>query len=246
MCELLLAVWPEPRPSSEVLSWATGLERFGVGGFGWGVAWRDGDLVRHYRNPGRLADDAAGRAELAQVRSTHFMVHLRRPSQLTTIALADTQPFLADDGSFAFEHNGRLDGTDPLRAQFVGRLAGRADTEVGFRLFEQMVQEGSEPAAALRDVHQQLGGTANFGYLAAAGPALVYAGVPANDVWRFRLAGAEVASTALHSADQAVFDFCFPESTERSQVAPGSVEALGQSEMSAAPGAAGLTVAEAS
>ena len=246
MCELLLAVWPEPRPSGEVLSWAAGLERFGVGGFGWGVAWRDGDVVRRYRNPGRLADDATGRAQLEQVRSTHFMVHLRRPSQLTTIALADTQPFLADDGSFAFEHNGRLDGADGFRAQFHGRLEGRADTEVGFRLFEQLVQEGSEPAAALREVHRQLGGTANFGYLPAAGPALVYAGVPANDVWRFRLAGAEVASTALHSSDQAVFDFCFPESTERSQVAPGSIEALGESELPVAPGAAGIGAAEAS
>jgi predicted glutamine amidotransferase len=56
MCELLLAVWPEPKRSDEVLAWATGLERFGVGGFGWGLAWRDGVLVRHYRNPGRLSE----------------------------------------------------------------------------------------------------------------------------------------------------------------------------------------------
>ena len=245
MCELLLAVWPEPKRSDEVLVWAAGLERFGVGGFGWGLAWRDGVLVRHYRNPGRLSDDARGQAELAGVHSTHFMVHLRRPSQLTTIALADTQPFLADDGSFAFEHNGRLEGAEGLRLQFAGRLRGHADSEVGFRLFGRLLQDGSEPAAALREVHEQLGGTANFGYLPAAGPALVYAGNPANYFWRFRLAGAEVGSTALHSADQAVFDFCFPDATERSQVAPGAVEALGESELAAPSGATGST-AEAS
>jgi len=62
VCELLLAVWPEPRPSDEVLAWADGLERYGVGGFGWGMAWRDRDLVRSYRNPGRLSDDAIGQA----------------------------------------------------------------------------------------------------------------------------------------------------------------------------------------
>ena len=245
MCELLLAVWPEPRSSDEVLAWAAGLERFGVGGFGWGLAWRDAGLVRHYRNPGRLSDDAQGQAKLAEVHSTHFMVHLRRPSQLTTIALADTQPFLADDGSFAFEHNGRLEGAEGLRPQFAGRLNGRADSEVGFRLFEQLLEEGSEPAAALRAVHEQLGGTANFGYLPAAGPAMVYSGNPANYFWRFRLAGAEVATTALHSADQAVFDFCFPDAAERSQVALGAVEALGESELAAPSGATGST-AEAS
>jgi hypothetical protein len=245
LCELLLAVWPEPRPSEEVLAWAAGLERFGVGGFGWGLAWRDARTVRHYRNPGRLSDDANGRAELAKVQSTHFMTHLRRPSQLTTIALADTQPFRADDGSFAFEHNGRLEGAEDLRPQFSGRLQGRADSEVGFRLLEQLVQDGSEPAAALRAVHEQLGGTANFGYLPAAGPALAYAGNPANYFFRFRLAGAEVATTALHSADQAVFEFCFPGAAERSQVALGAVEALGESELAPSPGAPGST-AEAS
>ncbi|MHB1500537.1 MAG: class II glutamine amidotransferase [Candidatus Dormibacteria bacterium] len=226
MCELLLAVWPEPVAIEEVLPWARSLELFGLGGFGWGVAWRHAGAVRHHRHPGTLADDRDGVAGLRDVRSTHYLVHLRRPSQLTTIALADTQPFLADDASFAFAHNGRLDLAEGVRHRFPGRLQGRADSEVGFRLFEELRREAG-PAQALREVHRQLGGTANLGYLPSAGAALAYAGAPANQMWKFTMGPAQVISTALHSSDQAVFEFCFPEAGERTRLGEGAVAELG-------------------
>ncbi len=227
MCEILLVVWSEPQPFERILPWGLELERLGVGGFGWGVAWRDGDEVRRYRNPVRLSDDPTGRADLISTRSTHFLLHLRRPSQLSTVALADTQPFLSDGGSFAFVHNGRLSGAAEFRDRFPGKLSGHADSEVGFRLFEQLLEEGVAPAEALSDVHRQMGGNANLAVLPARGEALFYAGHKDNDGWRFELDGAAVASTALHSADEAVFSLCFPMASRRTRLALGEVAALG-------------------
>lgn len=39
MCEILLEVWPEPSPIEQGLESSTALERYRLGGFGWGVAW---------------------------------------------------------------------------------------------------------------------------------------------------------------------------------------------------------------
>jgi hypothetical protein len=231
MCEILVAAWPEPRPFSDVLPWSLELERLGVGGFGWGVAWREDGKVQRYRQPGRLADDQAGQDRMREVRSSHFLVHLRRPSQLTTVALADTQPFVADDGSFAFAHNGRLEGANQIRDRFTGRLAGQADSEVGFRLFEALLADGLAPEEALPEVHRQLGGTANLAFLPATGAALFYGGNAGNDGWRFRMGSAHVVSTALHSADDAVFSLCFPDASERVRLTPSEVGRTAQSEL---------------
>lgn len=226
MCEVLVAVWPEPQPFARLLPWGLELERFGVDGFGWGVAWREGTRVRRYRDPGRLTDDRRGQAQLSKIRSSHYLLHLRRPSRLTTVQLEDTQPFVSEDGSFAFAHNGRLDGTTLIRQRFPGKLAGQADSEVGFRLFESLLRGGREPGEALIQVHQELGGTANLAYLPGRGAPLFYAGNQDNDGWRFRLDGAEMASTALHSADQAIFSLCFPAAQDRVRLAPREVVRL--------------------
>lgn len=226
MCEMLLTAWPEPVSIDEILPWARSLERFGLGGFGWGVAWREEGAVRHHRDPGSLTEDEAGVRGLAGVRSTHYLVHLRRPSALTTIALADTQPFVADDASFAFAHNGTFDRAEELRARSVRPLRGRADSEVGFRLFEQLRDEQG-PERALGEVHQRMAGTANLCYLPASGAALAYHGAPANRMWSFNMGGARVISTGLHSADEAIFQLCFPQAAERRRLEVGQVVELG-------------------
>ena len=231
MCELLLVAWPEPTPFEASLPWVESLERFGLGGYGWGVAWREEGEVRTYRHPSSLAQDPAGREQTAAARSTHFMVHLRRPSNLSQISLADTQPFRTEGGEFAFAHNGRLDGAEQERANFAGLLQGRADSEVGFRLLQRLLQGGWQAGCALPEVHRRLGGTASFGYLPARGPTLVYAGSAMNAVWRFELAGAQVAATALHSGDQAVFDLCFAGARDRRLVPVGSAVAVGEHEV---------------
>ena len=172
MCELLAVATPQPVPFTDVLPWAAEVERLGVGGFGWGVAWTGIDGVRRYRTPVCLADDAAGRDRLAGVRSDRFLVHLRRPSRLSTLDLADSQPFLdsADEdgaGTFAFCHNGYLERHAELRPTFGTRLGGRADSEVGFEWFRDRLVDGLEPAEALADVHRTFGGTANLGFVDA-------------------------------------------------------------------------------
>ena len=231
MCELLLVAWPEPKPFEASLPWVESLERFGLGGYGWGVAWREEGEVRTYRHPSSLAQDPVGRQRTAAARSTHFLVHLRRPSNLSQISLADTQPFRTEGGEFAFAHNGRLDGAEQERANFAGLLQGRADSEVGFRLLQRLLQSGWKPDSALLEVHRRLGGTANFGYLPARGPALAYAGSTMNSVWRFEVAEAQLAATALHSGDQAVFDLCFAGARDRRLVPVGSAVAVGENEV---------------
>ncbi|MGH7608364.1 MAG: class II glutamine amidotransferase [Candidatus Dormibacteria bacterium] len=235
-----MAVWPQPQAFARVLPWALDLERVGVAGFGWGVAWREEGVVRCRRDPGRLSVNGAAQEQLAQVTSSHFLVHLRRPSRLSTTALADTQPFVDEAASFAFAHNGRLEGAEAVRSRFPGKLQGHADSEVGFRLFEARRAQGLSEFDALTKVHQELGGSANLALLPARGPTLVYAGNEGNDFWCFGLEGAWVASTALHSADEALFSLCFPKAERRVQVGRRQLAEVGEqrSRRGAAPVAA--------
>ena len=41
MCELMAVALERAEPFGTVLPWATEVERLGVAGFGWGVAWLD-------------------------------------------------------------------------------------------------------------------------------------------------------------------------------------------------------------
>ena len=134
MCELLVATFEEPRPFADVAPIASGLEQLGVAGFGWGVAWLEeaGSArgVRVVRGLGRYADEGHRNFTLMEQVSRRFMVHLRRPSQLSTVQMADTQPFLDGDRS-AWCHNGYLDRADALRGRYGDRLLGRADSGTG-------------------------------------------------------------------------------------------------------------------
>src|SRR2546430_15427248 len=116
MCEVLAVAWPKPEPFGRVLPWALELERLGVAGFGWGVAWLDGDgIVRVHKHAGELADDPAGQAAVRDAASERFLFHLPRPSRLATAQLSDTQPIVLDAGGFAFAHNPLLSGLPEAR-----------------------------------------------------------------------------------------------------------------------------------
>jgi predicted glutamine amidotransferase len=219
LCEVLAVAFEEPERLDRVLPWASELERLGVAGFGWGVAWLDDDGIVHgYRRPASLRDDADGRDQLAGVTSERFLIHLRRPSMLSTVQLADTQPFLAGDGRFAFCHNGMLERHEDHRERLRASLSGKADSEIGFRMTEEALAAGAAPAEALEDVYEQLGGRANFAYLDTAGTLAVYAANPTNRMWVFELDGARVASTALHSDDRSVFGMLFDRAEDAEQV----------------------------
>jgi hypothetical protein len=215
MCEILAVATETPQKLGSILSWALEVERLGIAGFGWGVAWAsaEGGLQR-YRNPSSVATDAEGTLALRDAPFACAVVHLRRPSRLSTVDLADTQPFLDEAGRFAFVHNGQFQRDGEQRDRFSALLQGRADSEVGFRLFGALLED-TAPAAALAVVHGTLGGTANLCCLLPGGELLLYGGHDGNALYRFRLGDMWVAATALHSDDDSVFDLVFPNASER-------------------------------
>jgi hypothetical protein len=223
------AAWRHPVGFERVLPVADALERLGIAGFGWGVAWLDDEgetrAIRIHRQTGRFTDEASAVAELREVRSTRYLVHLRRPSKLSTVQPADTQPF--GGGACAFCHNGYLERADAHRPRYAGRLSGRADSEVGWLHFSDRLSAGTTPARALADVAVAFGGHANLGYLASDGTLLAYAGNRVNALWRLRLDDAVMVTTALHSMDESVFDFVFPTASERERVPLGSSVVVG-------------------
>jgi Glutamine amidotransferases class-II len=225
MCEMLAVAAERPVKLGPLLAWAGELERLGIAGFGWGVAWTGSDgEVRCHRSPTSLAGDVEGMLQLRDVATVGAVVHLRRPSRLSTVQVADTQPFLDESGRFAFVHNGSFDRDGELRGRFAGKLRGRADSEVGFRLYQSLIG-GQGPEHALAAVHSVLGGTANLGALLRGGRTVLYANHPHNALWRFTLDGLQVACTGLHSDDESVFDLIFPETGGR-ELLEGRVAAL--------------------
>jgi predicted glutamine amidotransferase len=228
MCEILAVAAERPVKLGPLLAWASELERLGIAGFGWGVAWTgpDGEL-RSHRNPTSLAGDVEGMLALRETSASSALVHLRRPSRLSTVQEADTQPFLDESGRFAFAHNGSFERDVELRDRFAGVLRGRADSEVGFRYFQALL-EGEDPLPALVHVHRTLGGTANLCALSRGGQLALYAAHPHNAMRRFRLDGLSVACSSLHSDDDSVFDLVFPEARDR--------ELLGEEVITLLPG----------
>jgi glucosamine 6-phosphate synthetase-like amidotransferase/phosphosugar isomerase protein len=215
MCEILAVTAEHPLKLGALLAWASELERLGIAGFGWGVAWAGADGEVHcHRNPSSLAGDVEGMLALRDTPAISALVHLRRPSRLSTVQEADTQPFCDEAGRFAFVHNGSFERDGELRDRFAGKLRGRADSEVGFRLYQSLLED-EDPLPALVRVHRTLGGTANLCVLLRGGQLALYAAHPHNAMRRFQLDGLSVACTSLHSDDESVFDLVFPEAGSR-------------------------------
>ena len=229
MCEHIAARATEPFTLADLWPLAEGLERFGLGGWGWGVAWTTaaGRLSAH-RDARAFRDDPAT-AELAHVETTSALVHLRRPSRLGTVGLADTQPFLDPAGRFAFSHNGDLREYHALRRHYIaaGRIEGRADSEVGQRWLEDHWADHEDATLALATMHDRFEGQANLMALGADGAAHVYAGNTENPVFTFRLGAIGLASTGLYSLDRSFFRLVAPTARQRRVVHPGHGVTLG-------------------
>ncbi|HEX8099398.1 MAG TPA: class II glutamine amidotransferase [Actinomycetota bacterium] len=197
--------------------WALEVERLGLSGFGWGAAWVDESAARVavYKDTGALRDDPRAQAALEGVESRRWAVHFRRPSRLSTVDMADTQPFLAEEGAWAFSHNGEFRRHNEFRTQLSGSLQGRADSEVGFRLFEQLRREGLSEEEAIEETHRRLEGHGNVVYLSADGKTVVRAANRHNPVWTFDMNGGRWAVTALHSPDESLFDMIFRDAENR-------------------------------
>ena len=228
MCEHFIARAAAPFRLDELWPFAEKLERFGIAGFGWGAAWisDDGRLVS-YRDLRAFRDDP-GREAVGTTRTTAALVHLRRPSRLSTLTLPDTQPFDDPAGRFAFSHNGDLRDWRTLRATLraQGRIHGRADTEVGARWLEDAWRPDEPVAALLEGLHDRFKGQANLAVLTADGTPHAYAGNGENPVFSFRLGRIGLASTGIYSLDRSFFRYVAPAATDRRLVPLGTTVAL--------------------
>ena len=217
MCEQFIARAAEPFRLDELWEFSERLERFGIAGFGWGAAWVEGDgCLASHRDVHAFRDDPA-REGVGAHETTSALIHLRRPSRLSTIGPHDTQPFDDPAGRYSFSHNGDLllhrDWRARYRAQ--GRILGRADTEVGARWLEDEWRDGESVPHLLGALHDTFGGQANLAVLTADGAAHHYAGNRENPVFTFRLGRIGIAGTAIYSLDRSVFRFVAPGATDR-------------------------------
>ena len=225
MCEHYVARAAEPFRFDELWPFTERLERYGIAGFGWGAAWiaTDGTIESH-RDIRAFADDP-GRENVGAVETTAALVHLRRPSKLSTLGMADTQPFDDPAGRFSFSHNGDLRNVRTWRTQYraAGRIHGRADTEVGARWLEDAWTADPEPdpVRALHDLHSTFGGQANLSLLTADGGVTAYAGNTENPLFTFRLGRIGLACTGIYSLDRSIFRFAATGATERDLVRVG-------------------------
>jgi predicted glutamine amidotransferase len=228
VCEILAVAVAEPWPFSRLHGWVSLLETYGLGGFGWGVAWVDeaAGEVRVDRGLGRYVNQFADHDGLLGVTSRRFLVHLRRPNKLSTVDIADTQPFF-HGGDYAFCHNGFLNRAEALRPPYADRLLGGADSEVGWLFFQDRLEAGVKPVDALVEVEETFGGKVNLGYLGADATLAAYTRNVQNAMWEFETDGARVISTSVHSDDDSVFRLVFPNSTQRRLVPAGTAVTLG-------------------
>ena len=231
MCEHFVAVSDRPFRIDELFPFVERLERFGIAGFGWGAAWRVEDPA-----PGRLASyrdlrafrDDPGREAVGRIETASLLVHLRRPSRLSTLTLPDTQPFDDPAGRFAFSHNGDLRDYRPLRRELLaaGRIHGRADTEVGARWLEDAWQPDRPVEDQLAALHAVFGGEANLALLTRDGRTYHYAGNGENPVFTFELGLIRIASTGIYSLDRSLFRYVAPAARKRRLVRLGSTASL--------------------
>ena len=228
MCEQFVARAAEPFQIDELWSFTGHLERYGIASFGWGAAWLRGDgSIDSHRDVRAFRDDPA-REAIGLTETTSLLVHLRRPSRLSTIGLADTQPFDDPAGRYAFSHNGDFERHADLRAGFraEGRIHGRADTEVGARWLEDAWGPVASVPRLLETLHDTFGGLANLAVLAQSGEAWHYAGNRDNPVFTFQLGRIAIAATGLYSLDRSLFRFVAPGATDRRLVPLRSTASL--------------------
>ena len=217
MCEHFIARAAEPFRLDDLWPFADKLERFGIAGFGWGAAWLTGEgTLGSYRDLRAFRDDP-GRGSVGAIETTSAVIHLRRPSRLSTLTFEDTQPFDDPAGRFSFSHNGDLRDYRGLRSTYraQGRIHGRADSEVGARWLEDAWHDDEPVAHLLGALHDRFGGPANLAVLAADGSAHHYAGNGENPVFSFRLGRIGLASTGIYSLDRSLFRFVAPGAVDR-------------------------------
>jgi hypothetical protein len=229
MCEQFVARATTPFRIGDLWSFTENLERYGIAGFGWGAAWLGDDGEIHSYRDVRAFRDDPGRERVGGIETTALLLHVRRPSKLSTIGLADTQPFDDPAGRFGLSHNGDFERHGEHRAGYrsQGRVHGRADTEVGARWLEDAWDTAESVPGLLASLHETLGGLANLAVLTRDGGAFHYAGNRDNPVFTFRLGAVAIAATGLYSLDRSLFRLAAPAATDRRLLPAGATADLG-------------------
>lgn len=206
MCEMLLIRSGSPFSLAEVLPHALTLERYGIAGFGWGVAWTYHGRLRHFQSVNSLQADSASTLILSSELATTCLFHLRRPSLLSTLSRENCQPYVKP-GRFAFSHNGFLAEALRLREEFPTELSGESDSEVGYALFSRCVAQGMSFTEALEFTAQEAqgDGSANLIVLGTDGVAYAVGYNRANRMFWYTSDRWYGVVTELHSADETVF-----------------------------------------
>ena len=96
-----------------------------------------------------------------------------------------------------------------------GRIAGRADTEVGARWLEDAWRDDEPVGHLLGALHDRFGGEANLAVIERDGSTHHYAGNEENPVFSFRMGRIGIAGTGIYSLDRSVFRFVAPGATDR-------------------------------
>lgn len=229
MCEHFVARAAEPFRLDELWPFSERLERYGLAGFGWGASWlTSAGGLETYLDTRAFRDDP-GSGAVGANETTSLLVHLRRPSRLSTLGLPDTQPFVDPAGRFSFSHNGDLRDIRSWRRRYQaeGRIHGRADTEVGARWLEDAWVDGEPVGHVLAALHDTFGGQANMAVLTADGSPYHYAGNGENPVFTFRLGRIELASTGIYSLDRSLFRYVAPGAKDRRLVRMHTTVRLG-------------------
>ena len=219
MCELLTVKSDESIPIDWIFHYAKLLEEYGVAGFGWGVAWKcENGQIRRYRAIEGVRNDVLAPQTLKGVEAKEYLVHLRRPSLMKSMAFNNSQPYLNEEQSLAFAHNGYFTNHDQYRSLFVNELQGTSDSEIGYQYYLMKRSEQNDRVNSLELTHQQLEGKANLVVFQKDQETLLYAGNNDNRMYVFDLDDVCCASTSLHSQDDFLFQAIFPTATNVQQV----------------------------
>lgn len=224
MCEMMALKFENPTPIEQVLQYARQLDEYGVAGFSWGLVWRtQSGTLKRYRAVEGIRRDPLVQQALSGVTSSEYLVHLRRPSLMTTISFLNAQPYLGMNEQVAFAHNGYFMRHHEYRSHYQSQILGTSDSEVGFAYYLDLLSHGEDPTESLVKTHADLEGDANIGVIRSDGSLLFYAGHHDNRVYRFTMDGAKIVSTTLHSADDYVFQSIFARAEQIELVPPRTV-----------------------
>lgn len=220
MCELLTVKSEKTIPIEWIFHYAKLYEEYGFAGFGWGVVWKDEKgKIRRYRAVDGIKNDILAPKTLKGVEAKEYLVHLRKPTFMKSIALQNAQPYLNSEASLAFAHNGYFSDHKNYRSNYADRLEGTSDSEVGFHCFSTLLSnEQLAPLEALEQTHQRLGGRANIIVFRQAEDTLLYAGNEDNKMYLFDIEGISCASTSLHSLDDFLFQAIFPTASDIQEI----------------------------